>query len=182
MSYLLTVVFLALIKGGIGAGQVVWIFVAQVIFGVIGGLLIGKFAIWVVRKIGFATSGFSSLFFLGVVLISYGLPDIVGGNGYLSAYICGMMLGNAKFREKKEMVHFFDGITSLMQVLIFFTIGLLAKPASLVNEFVPALAIFAFMLFVSRPVTIALILTPFRKYPLAQQILLAFSGLKAHPQ
>lgn len=178
MSYLLTVVFLALLKGGIGAGQVIWIFVAQVVFGVLGGFIIGKFAIWVVRKIGFATSGFSSLFFLGVVLFSYGLPDIVGGNGYLSAYICGMMLGNAKFREKKEMVHFFDGITSLMQLLIFFTIGLLAKPTGLVNEFVPALAIFGFMLFVSRPVTIALILTPFRKYPFAQQILLAFSGLK----
>jgi cell volume regulation protein A len=178
MSYLLTVVFLALLKEGIGAGQVVWIFVAQVIFGVIGGILIGKFAIWVVRKIGFATPGFSSLFFIGVVLISYGLPDVVGGNGYLSAYICGMMLGNAKFREKKEMVHFFDGINSLMQVFIFFTIGLLAKPSSLVKEFVPALAIFALMSFVSRPVTIALILTPFRKYPLAQQILLAFSGLK----
>lgn len=178
MSYLLTLVFVSLLKGGMGAGQVIWLFASQVLFGAIFGFVIAVLAIWVIRKVSFATSGFSSLFMLGVALLSYALPDVLGGNGYLSAYIAGIMLGNAKFREKKELVHFFDGITSLMQVLIFFTLGLLARPAALGNELLPALAIFGFILFISRPVSIGLILMPFRKYPLAQQALVAFSGLR----
>ena len=178
MSYLLTVVLVSLLKGSGSAGQVVWIFSAQILFGALGGFLVAVFAIWVIHKIGFSTSGFSSLFMVGIALLSYALPDLVGGNGYLSAYIAGIMLGNARFREKKELVHFFDGVTSLMQVLIFFTLGLLARPAELGGELLPALAIFAFMLLVSRPLAVGIILTPFRKYSFAQQILVAFSGLR----
>ena len=60
---------------------------------------------------------------------------MVGGNGYLSAYIVGIVLGNQNIYNKKSLVHFFDGMTGLMQMLIFFLLGLLSFPSN-INCFV----------------------------------------------
>ena len=88
------------------------------------------------------------------------------------------MLGNSDFPGKKALVNFFDGITGLMQVLIFFQLGLLARPALLHKAILPALAIFAFMLLLARPLPVMTILSPFRKYPFKQQALVSFVGLR----
>ena len=111
-------------------------------------------------------------------MLSYAIPDLIGGNGYLSTYIVGIFLGNSEFPGKKALVNFFDGITGLMQVIIFFLLGLLARPALLHKAILPALAIFMFMLLVARPVAVMGILTPFKKYPLRQQALVSFVGLR----
>ena len=50
-------------------------------------------ASYAIKRINFATSGFDSLFLVAVALISYALPSLVNGNGYLSAYIVGIVLG-----------------------------------------------------------------------------------------
>lgn len=94
------------------------------------------------------------------------------------SYIVGIILGNSDFPQKKALVNFFDGITGLMQVLIFFLLGLLAQPRLLSRAILPALAIFAFMLLVARPLSVLSILTPFRKYPFRQQVLVSFVGLR----
>jgi len=177
-SNLLTLVMIAVAGGTASAGKVAGMFLAQILIGLACGFAIATFAIWGIRKVGMNTSGFSSLFTLAIALFSYALPDLLGGNGYLSAYIVGIVMGNAKFQGKKELVHFFDGLTSLMQVLIFFTLGLLAHPGNLAHVVLPAVGIFFFMLLVARPATIALILTPFRKYGFKQQTLISFAGLR----
>jgi len=50
--------------------------------------------------------------------LAYAVPSAVGGNGYLSAYLFGIVLGNADLDNKKSLVHFFDGVTGLMQMLV----------------------------------------------------------------
>jgi len=75
------------------------------------------------------------------------------------------------------LVHFFDGLTGLMQMLIFFLLGLLAFPSALPGIIPVAFAIALFLTFVARPVSVAMILTPFR-CPVSQQLLVAWSGLR----
>ena len=75
-----------------------------------------------------------------MALVSYALSSVIGGNGYLSTYITGLILGNKSFKSKKKLVNFFDGITGLMQILIFFLLGLLAFPSQLPQIVLPALA------------------------------------------
>ena len=53
---------------------------------------------------------------------------MIGGNGYLSVYLTGIILGNRELRGKQTLVHFFDGVTGLMQILVFFLLGLLSTP------------------------------------------------------
>lgn len=164
-SYMLTVIFLSLMTtqgaAGLSAWRIIWMVISQLAFGALGGVLIAKAAIWAQERIKINGAGFDSLFILAVAIASYALPDAIGGNGYLSAYIVGIMLGNGELRNKKALVGFFDGITGLMQVLIFFLLGLLARPSMLHKSVLPAAAIFLFMLIAARPLSVAAVLTPF---------------------
>lgn len=141
-------------------------------------LLIAQAAVLLLRRISFKNNGFDLLIVLAIALISYALPDMVGGNGYLSAYIVGIVLGNVDFPARKSLVSLFDSITSLMQIIIFFLLGMLAIPANLLHSILPALAIFACLTFVARPLAVFGVLTPFRKYPANQMSLISFTELR----
>ena len=178
-SYMLTIIMLSIMTGGgTSVGKVAWMLFSQLAFGAGFGILIAKAGIWALKRIKFPTSGFDSLFILAIALLSYSIPSLVGGNGYLSAYLVGIMLGNANFHGKRNLVSFFDGVTGLMQVLIFFMLGMLARPAMMHKVILPALGIFLFMLLVARPVAVSAILAPFRKYGFKQQALISFVGLR----
>ena len=178
MSYMLTAVVLSLFSGDISAGGIVWKVFSQVVFGAGGGLIISTGAVFLLRRISFRNNGFDLLLFISIALSSYALPVLVGGNGFLSAYIVGIVLGNAEFPERKTLVSFFDAITSLMQIVIFFLLGMLAIPSHLLHSLVPALIIFAFLTFVARPLAVCGVLAPFRKYPFRQLGLVSFVGLR----
>ncbi|MBQ9185243.1 MAG: potassium/proton antiporter [Bacteroidales bacterium] len=177
-SYMLTALMLSVASGTASGIDIAWMLFAQIAFGFAGGIGIAKLASFILERFRIKGDGFDSLFILATAILSYALTDIIGGNGYLSAYIVGIVLGNTDFPGKKTLVNFFDGITGLMQVLIFFLLGLLARPALLHKAILPALAVFGFMLLVARPLTIGSILTPFRKYSFKQQTLISFVGLR----
>lgn len=178
MSYMLTAIMLSLFSGNVSAGGIVWEIVSQIVFGAGCGLVISTGAIFLLRRITFRNNGFDLLLFISIALLSYALPDLVGGNGYLSAYIVGIVLGNTEFPERKAMVSLFDSITSLMQIVIFFLLGMLAIPSQLVRSVIPALIIFAFLTLVARPLAVCGVLAPFRKYPFSQLGLISFVGLR----
>ena len=177
-SYMLTSILLSMMNGSASGGLIAWNVFAQLAFGGACGVGIAKLASIGIKKIKFQTSGFDSLFIFAVAVASYAIPTLIGGNGYLSAYIVGIMLGNVDFHGKKSLVSFFDGVTGLMQILIFFLLGLLARPVMMHKAILPALAVFLFLLFVARPLSVFSILTPFRKYPFKQQAFVSFVGLR----
>lgn len=47
-----------------------------------------------------------------LVMLAYAVPSAVGGNGYLSVYLAGILMGNHRIPNKVPLVHFFDGITA----------------------------------------------------------------------
>ena len=178
MSYMLTAVMLSLFTGGISAGGVIWKIFSQIVFGAGAGLVIAAGAVFLLRRISFHNNGFDLLLFISIALLSYALPDLIGGNGYLSAYIVGIVLGNTEFPERKPLVSFFDAITSLMQIVIFFLLGMLAIPSNLLHSLLPALLIFLFLTLVARPLAVCGVMVPFRKYPFKQLELISFVGLR----
>lgn len=177
-AYMLTLIFLSILNGDATGGTIVWNLFAQIVFGAGCGAVIAFVAVRILRNATFSSAGYDSLFVLAVAVASYAVPTLIGGNGYLSAYIVGIILGNEEFGDKRSLVNFFDGITSLMQMLIFFLLGMLARPSTLVSAILPALAVFAFLLLVGRPAAVFSLLSPFRKYPSRQKALISFVGLR----
>lgn len=177
VAYLMTVVILTLMTSDLTAGRLIYMIFAQVVYGVGIGVLLAMCTIFFMRRFRFDTSGFDMVFMLAVAILSYVVPVLVGGNGYLSAYITGIILGNAKIPNKKNQVHFFDGVTTLMQLMTFFLLGLLCTPSNLADVILPSLAIAVTLTFFARPLVVSLLLAPFRS-PFRQQQLVSWAGLR----
>lgn len=177
-SYMLTALCLTLIGGDLSAGGILLMLLMQIAFGIIFGLVIAKIAQVILKGKALHNQGVKMLFIFAVALTSYALPTLLGGNGYLSTYIVGIILGNTEFSERRPLVSFFDGITSLMEILIFFLLGFMSVPERLAEAFIPALIIFFFLTLVARPFAVFSVLLPFRKYPLNQMSLISFVGLR----
>lgn len=176
-SYMLTVIILTIMSGELSGSSLVVMIFSQIIFGILVGVVVALAAAFILKKVNFATDGFDTIFVFSMALVSYAGATMINGNGYLAAYIAGIILGNTPLHHKKSLVHFFDGITGLMQMLIFFLLGLLAYPSQLPKILPIALAIAVFLTFVARPVSIFAILMPFR-CPVKQQLLVSWAGLR----
>ena len=176
-SYMLTVIILTIMSGELSGSSLVVMIFSQITFGILVGGVVALAAAFILKKVNFATDGFDTIFVFSMALVSYAGASMINGNGYLAAYIAGIILGNTPLHHKKSLVHFFDGITGLMQMLIFFLLGLLAYPSQLPKILPIALAIAVFLTFVARPVSVFAILMPFR-CPVKQQLLVSWAGLR----
>ena len=176
-SYMLTVIILTIMSGELSGFSLVVMIFSQITFGILVGVVVALAAAFILKKVNFATDGFDTIFVFSMALVSYAGASMINGNGYLAAYIAGIILGNTPLHHKKSLVHFFDGITGLMQMLIFFLLGLLAYPSQLPKILPIALAIAVFLTFVARPVSVFAILMPFRS-PVKQQLLVSWAGLR----
>ncbi len=176
-AYMLTAVILSIMSQNVRGGQIAYMIFAQLTYGALFGVAIAAAALWALKKFQFAADGFDAIFILGVAIFSYAAPEALGGNGYLSAYIVGIMMGNHEIKNKKAIVHFFDTATGLMQVVLFFLLGLLATPSLLLNVAFTALAIALFLTFVARPAAVFAILSPLGG-TFKQQLLVSWAGLR----
>lgn len=176
-AYMLTIIMLSVMSGQASGLVLAWMVVKQLLLSILCGTIIALLVRAFLKRYQFPVPGFDMVFFIGIALLSYTLPAAVGGNGYLSAYIVGIVLGNCRIPKKKSLVHFFDGFTSLMQMLIFFLLGLLATPAQIPKILLPALVIALLLTFAVRPLAVAICLTPLR-CSFRQQLLVSFAGLR----
>ena len=159
MSYMLTVILTTIL---IGADINVPLMVAEeIVIGLAFGIGIGKLAEVLLERIDFAMPQGETIFLISVALVSYALPGVLHGNGFLSVYLCGMWLGNADIPQKRDMARTFDVITEVCQMGIFFLLGLLVTPGRLPLVLPMALAVFAFITFVGRPLSTLVVLKPF---------------------
>ena len=126
-AYMLTVVGISLVNGE-NLSTVPYAIFAQIVYGVAIGVVLAVFGIWVLTKTRVVTNGMYTVFILALVLFGMGFSSLVGGNAFLSIYLLGILMGNSSIRNKKEIIPFFDGVTGLSQIVIFFLLGLLSFP------------------------------------------------------
>lgn len=113
-----------------------------------------------------------------MVFITFTLTDVVHGNGYLAVYIAGLVVGNSRLSYRREMATFLDGLTWLLQIVLFLTLGLLVNPSEMAGVSLMALAIGLFIMFVSRPISVIICLLPYPKIPWRAKTFLSWVGLR----
>ena len=104
-SYMLTTIVLSVMHGGSSGGQFAAMLAAQIGYGVLFGVVLALAARWVLGRFRFS-AGFDAAFAVAVALLSYVLPEMLGGNGYLSVYLTGMILGNSRIPNKSGVTLF----------------------------------------------------------------------------
>ncbi len=178
-AYMLTAIFLGLNQSSdeISYSHIGIEIALQIGVGLLVGIGLAYFAIWAFKNFNFSISGFNMAFMVGIAIFSYALSTKFDGNGYLAAYVVGIISGNKQIRDTKELSHFFDGITGLMQMFIFFILGLLVNPTDLIPVIPVAVVIFAILTLIARPICTYIIMRPFRS-SLSQIALVSFCGLR----
>lgn len=106
----------------------------------------------------------------------FGATAIVGGSGHLAVYLAGLVL-NWPLRVWHDIRRFHDGTARPSQIGMFLIPGLLATPHRLLPLVVPSLSIAGVLIFVARPVAVALCLLPFR-FAWREQLFIGWVGLR----
>ncbi len=176
-SYMLTVIVLSMMNGSVSGSQVAVMLIKQVALGLLIGTVVAVIAREFMKRFSFSSGGFDAVFIVAVALLSYALPSYVGGNGYLGVYVAGIILGNSDIKNKQSLVHFFDGTTGLMQMLLFFLLGLLSFPSQLPQVALTGLLIALFLTFVARPLVVFGLLSPLR-CGVRQMLLVSWAGMR----
>lgn len=162
-AYTMTMVFLSLILGSKVSAPIMILF--QIAFGVAMGFVFAFVIGKLLKKLPIEADGLYAVFMVAAMLITYSATDLVGGNGYLALYILGIYLGNMEFKGKRDIVFFFDGSTQIIQIGLFFILGLLSDISKFVYTIPISLAITAFMAIIARPVAVYGLMLPFRLKP-----------------
>ncbi|MEX0884166.1 MAG: potassium/proton antiporter, partial [Cyclobacteriaceae bacterium] len=178
MAYFLTIGFTTLIAVSAFTWQdLILVFILQMLVGGVGGYLIGRGIVLLVNKINLEYEGLYPVLMLGLVLLSYALIDLLGGNGFLGVYIAAVTIGNGKMLHKKSLIKFFDGVAWLMQIIMFITLGLLVFPSQVIPVIGLGFFIALFLIFVARPLGVFVSLA-FFKFKLREKLFVSWVGLR----
>ena len=179
IAYMMTVLILTMMKSSssLTIGTVLGSVLTQVLIGGIIGVISAKGTVYLLRRSKFEIEGFYTIFVTAIAILSYALSEYLGGNGYLSVYIAGIIIGNSVIPRKKSMFHFFDGISWIMQIALFFMLGLLSFPSKLPYVSGKAVAISLCMILVARPLATFTILSPF-KFTMKEKLFISWVGLR----
>ena len=180
MAYMLTVIIIQIIQnpGVISGWDIIKDLMLQFGLAIAISVAMGKGAIWLINKMSFSNTALYSVLLLSIVFMVFAITDMVGGNGYLAVYICGLLVGNSKVVLKNEMSKFLDSLTWLFQMIMFLSLSLLVNPKEMMAIAPAGLLIGLFMMFVARPLSVYSCLAPFKDIPLKAQTFISWVGLR----
>jgi cell volume regulation protein A len=130
------------------------------------------------RRARLNVGGLSLVVSIAAAFLSYSIAGLLQGNGFLAAYIAGIVAGSREFPDKRTVSLFQDGLAWLAQVVMFLTLGLLVFPSELKSVVVPGLAVTAVLMFVARPLSVFLCLAPFPRYGWRAKLFASWAGLR----
>lgn len=177
VAYTLTIIILSIMNNPQSLDKYAYILIIQFIVAIFISLFLAYITKFVMKYLINEGNELSLIFYFGIVLLVFSVTEKFGGNGYLATYIYGIVVGNQKIKNKIVVTNFFDGIIALVQISIFFLLGLLSFPSQLPSIALTSLFISLFIFLIARPISTFLILKPF-KCSLNQISLISFSGIR----
>jgi potassium/hydrogen antiporter len=128
--------------------------VQEMVLGLAVGYLGGKGMAFAFNRLKLQFEGLYTVLSLAMVLIVYTTSQVLHGNGFLSVYVAGVVLGNESFVYKKTLMLLHDGVSWLMQSGMFLTLGLLIFPSHILDITGPGILVAGFMILIARPVSV----------------------------
>jgi cell volume regulation protein A len=176
----LLVVLLSTVSAA-GPGHAWWWEALVVLFelavGAAIGFAVGAAGRWGLRRAALPSAGLYPLAAVGLTVLAYAVGSVAHASGFLAVYVAGVLLGNARLPHRQAILGFADGLAWLAQIGLFVLLGLLASPARLGGAVLPALVVGLVLLFLARPLSVALSAAPFW-VPVREQAFLSWAGLR----
>src|SRR5215204_4246328 len=118
----------------------------QIGFGALVGVGVGLVGGWLVRwasQRGWMTDSFQRLALLALAIIAWALADQIGGNGFIAAFVGGLVVGPTVERVGEQLIRFTETEGQLLNLSVFFIFGVLA--AGLIASLTWQIALYALL-------------------------------------
>lgn len=167
MAVILTVVVTdTLMNGGAALGwHILLTVVRQIVVGGALGVAVGWASRHLLARAQLVAGGLYAVLLVGVALLAYALPTLLGGSGFLGVYVAAIALGNGPLPYKPGLLRVHDALAWLGQATMFLMLGLLVFPSRLLEVAPVGLVIGAILNVVARPLVVSLCLRPFGYRP-----------------
>jgi cell volume regulation protein A len=160
-----------------GIADMAVLFVRQLGIGLAIGVAVGLAAAWTLRRVTLATAGLYPVATLAVAALAFGGADALHGSGFLAVYLAGLALGTSGIPAQQTVTSFHQGLAWVAQVAMFVALGLLVFPSRLDDVAVRGTVLALVLVFVSRPVAVAVATLPMR-FTWPERVVLAGAGLR----
>lgn len=121
--------------------------------------------------------GLSALLLSASGTVVFALAAMLEGSGFLAVYLFGIVLSRRAAEVVRAALGAIDGYTWLAQAVMFLLLGLLVTPHEVLRFAWPGLLLAAMLMFIARPLAVAVCLTPLR-FAWREQLLVAWVGLR----
>ncbi|WP_027882305.1 potassium/proton antiporter [Meiothermus rufus] len=157
--------------------QILPLFVQQMGLGLLLGLLLGLGSAWLLRRVRLGYAGLYAVFSVAIALLVFSIPAVLGGSGFLAAYVAGLVVGQSDFPHKSTLFSFHEGLGWLMEIGMFLILGLLVFPSQLPGVAPAATLLALLLMLVARPMAVwlSLIGTRFNR---GEKAFIAWVGLR----
>ena len=111
--------------------------------------------------------------------IVYGLAAVIGGSGFLAAFVAGVLLGDAAAPRKGEIEGFLSSLAGLAEIAAFVALGLTVGLGDIESgeTWWNGIVLALFVAFVARPLALLPLLVPAR-LTWGERVFIAWAGLK----
>ncbi|MEN6308147.1 MAG: potassium/proton antiporter [Anaerohalosphaeraceae bacterium] len=155
MAILLTIVAVQ----GFTSGQSQWYLVILSFFwkftvGPLVGWLLARAALWLFNRLYPQDRGHYYVLSLGIILLIYGLAELIHASGMLAVFVAGYVMGNHSFVHKQGVSNFSSALSTMANIGMFALMGLLVFPHQWSTLWLDGIVLFLVLTFAVRPAAV----------------------------
>ncbi|MDP4288930.1 MAG: cation:proton antiporter [Bacteroidota bacterium] len=111
MAVFLAIAFIEIIKTpGASIVQIIPMFFVQMGLGTVIGIAMGFVIPWAINVLNLAEEGLYPPLSLGLAVLTYAIAAVLGGSGFLAAYVAGVMMNTRRYFHKRSIARFHAGL------------------------------------------------------------------------
>lgn len=155
MAILLTLVVVEGLASGTGGGVlVVPLFLWKFLAGPVVGWIMARGALMLFNRLNPQERGYYYLLLLAVILLTYGVSELVQASGMLAVFSAGLVMGNRHFIYKQGVRNFSAALSMIANVGVFVMMGLLVFPSQWSALWGKGIVLFLVLTFAARPAAV----------------------------
>jgi potassium/hydrogen antiporter len=149
----------------------------QLVGGAVAGAIAGVLGAAILRRAALPSAGLYPLAVVGFTVLAFAAGSLIHVSGFLAVYVAAVILGNSRLPHRHAILGFADGLAWLAQIGLFVLLGLLVSPVQLPGALAGAVVVGAVLLFLARPLAVAVTVSWFR-LGWREQAFLSWAGLR----
>ncbi len=178
MAVFLTLGLIRLLdEPGLSALELVPLFIQHMALGAAFGYGAGRLTVAILNRVKLEYEGLYPVLTVALALFTYGATTVLGGSGFLAVYLAGLVAGNSNVIHKASLKRFHEGISWLMQIVMFLTLGLLVFPSHIGPVAAEGLLISLALMLLARPLSVFISLA-WTRLNLREKAFISWVGLR----